>query len=463
MSVQTNISLSGLTTGVNDELYVVNEYVSGTLEMLSGSTLILQPNSINDTALSSNVALKNANNTFTGINTFNTHQVTCNAGLISNNTLYTQNGAGNIQWQFTDTSNATTGTFQVNNNQLTLFSGGNNGSQIYQMRDSGGTIQNVMTLNYSNGSTFNGSTATTFNSGIIANNNGIQSNRAAGQSMLLLTDTTNSSTGNIYLNGALWNFINNLNNTRFYFKGNDNVGTQHTLLDLQYANPALDCQNPITQTATMPVSTDSSTKTPTTAWVQSAIATGISGITGVFILANNNTATGQNNFQNSGSNIPLTISTSSVANYVGNHFVSSGAGSYNPMVAANEYVVVGRNTATLGAGTLTLTTHSGTSGGIKISGNGNTTTFGNHTFQNYIIPSTVSNPSLNNASLGYIYGQNALSFNPAWTGQPPNQNIYTLNITGSGSPLVFGTYLVNTCIYFYSSGFPFRNIRWYKN
>lgn len=368
MSVLGTISLSGLSTTNSDYILCGELEVTTLLKVDPGGSVLLPPGSINDTALSSNVAFKNANNTFTGVNTFNTNQATFNAGLISNNTMYSQGGAGSTLWQFTDTSNATTGDFILNNNLFYIKGGGNNASIIFQLKDTGGTLQNMFTLNYN--------------------------------------------------------------------------------------QPTLLCTNPLTCTATMPVATDSSTKMPTTAWVQSAITNTLTGLGSVFFLSANNTATGQNNFQNSGSNIPLTISTSSVANYVGNHFVSSGAGSYNPIVQPNEYVIVGRNTATLGAGTLTLTTHSGTSGGIKIFGNGNSQTYGTHTFNSYIIPSTVSSPGFNSASLGHSYGQTATSFNPLWTGQPPNQNIYTLNITASGSPIVYGTYLVNTCIYFYSSGFP---------
>lgn len=222
------------------------------------------------------------NQTFTGTNQFSL-QTTFNAGLISNNTMYSQALAGIKQWEFTDLSNGTIGSVTVNNNLFLIYSGGNNGTQQYQMKDPSGIIQTVLTLNYT--------------------------------------------------------------------------------------SPNLNTLNPLTQSATMPAATDSSTKTPTTAWVQGAISNGLS-TSGVFYLANNNLATGQNTFQNSLVNIPLTIkNTSSSTGAFGCHYVSYAGGSFNPMVLPNQYVIYGDSAAGINNGVLTLTTHSTTNAGVKITNN----------------------------------------------------------------------------------------------
>lgn len=417
-------------------------------------------------------------NTFTNDNTF-TNIITSQGGITSGGAITIKRASGDSSIIIQNNANLATNTIGISGVVSSYSQSGTSSGHSFFVRDSANINRNILNMTYAN-VTFTSSApinttasdpAVTNATGYLATTRFVNSkqtnfltlantwtnqqtlSRTAGNVNLRLLDSSNSSNCDFAVNNNQINIRQSLNDSKFIFNTNDTSGIQTDTLTINSTTTTLRTINPLDQpTAVMPSASDTSTKTPTCNWVQSAITNAISGITNFFNLSSNNTATGQNNFQNSGSNIPLTISTSSVANYVGNHFVSSGAGSYNPMVQANEYVIVGRDTSTLGNGTLTLTTHSGTSGGIKISGNGNTSTYGTHTFRSYIIPSTVSNPSLNNASLGYIYGQNALSFNPLWTGISPNQNLYTLNITASGSPLVFGTYLVNTCLLYFTSG-----------
>jgi len=68
--------------------------------------------------------------------------------IITNGTMYSQNHPGSTLWQFTDVTNATIGTFKVNNNNFYIYSGGNNGTQNFQVKDTGGTIQTPLALNY---------------------------------------------------------------------------------------------------------------------------------------------------------------------------------------------------------------------------------------------------------------------------------------------------------------------------
>ncbi len=83
--------------------------------------------------------------------------------------------------------------------------------------------------------------------------------------------------------------------------------------------------------------------------------------------ANPQVFTGNQKFQNSGANLPISIgSTSAGITSIGGLFVSDGAGSYNASVGLNDLVLISTGTGN-GTGTLTLTSWSNTPVGLKIS------------------------------------------------------------------------------------------------
>ena len=102
-----------------------------------------------------------------------------------------------------------------------------------------------------------------------------------------IADGTNKT--NIDQSGANITIDNNVNNGTLIYKANNGSGVETTILSanstnasltttgtttLTSANLTLTTTNPPTCSATQPASSDSSTKIPTTAWVQSAIAGG---------------------------------------------------------------------------------------------------------------------------------------------------------------------------------------------
>ena len=396
-----------------------------------GSALILQPNSISDSALSTNVALKNSSNTFTQQNTFN-------------NLLQINKPAGQTGFQIYDSTNLVSGNIYLNNQLWNFVTNSNNTHYYFKGNDGTGTQHTLLDLTYA-GPAFDCSSPITQTAtmpaandsstktpttqwvqtaitasiptgiAILANNqtftgqntfnNLVNISKTAGQNGFQITDSTNSTNTTITLNNNNSTIATSATNGNHIFQVKDTLGTLQTALTLNYTTPSLTCSGVLTQSATMPASNDSSTKVPTTAWVQSAIT----GASGVFVLANNNTATGQNIFTSSVANIPLKIQSTSSPNYQGCHFVANGGGQYNNIVAANEYVVFGDNSATLGAGTLTLTNHSATSVGMKITGT-NTVLYGpplqiNQTYN--VIPTAID-------QMGYQNKFTQATMNP-WT------------------------------------------------
>lgn len=103
---------------------------------------------------------------------------------------------------------------------------------------------------------------------------------------------------------------------------------------------------------------DNSTKLASTAFVKNQ---------GYAILNASNSFTGNQQLTNSGINAALRIkSSTATTTREGYHFVSTSGGSFNSVVQANDYVIMGRDSSTMDLGVLCLTTHSNTSCGIRI-------------------------------------------------------------------------------------------------
>ena len=107
-------------------------------------TETLQTTNINGLLTVNDDEIVNGQVTINGPGGLNTYT----GSIITNGTMYSQNHPGSILWQFTDVTNATIGTFKVNNNNFYIYSGGNNGTQNFQVKDTGGTIQTPLELNY---------------------------------------------------------------------------------------------------------------------------------------------------------------------------------------------------------------------------------------------------------------------------------------------------------------------------
>lgn len=103
---------------------------------------------------------------------------------------------------------------------------------------------------------------------------------------------------------------------------------------------------------------DNSTKVASTAFVKNQ---------GYAILNASNAFVGNQQLTNAGTNAALRIkSSTAVSSREGYHFVATGNGSFNSIVTANDYVIMGRDSATMDLGVLCLTTHSNTSCGIRV-------------------------------------------------------------------------------------------------
>lgn len=103
---------------------------------------------------------------------------------------------------------------------------------------------------------------------------------------------------------------------------------------------------------------DNSTKVASTAFVKNQ---------GYSILNASNSFTGQQTLTYASNTFPLRIkSSTAVTTREGCHFVPTASGVYNSIVTANDYVIIGRDSATMDIGALCLTTHSNTACGIRI-------------------------------------------------------------------------------------------------
>lgn len=447
MSVLGTISLSGLGTTTQDFGYFGDLYVENNLTLGPSATLILPPASVSDTALSSNVALKNASNTFTQPNIFTN-------GIISKpSTFQTNNPSSNANITCVDNSNATESTMTINNLNYIFNSFGQPGSIntsfSFLVKNSTANSVNCLLLSDSNpqfvssgvltqSATMPASTDSstkvpttawvqsaftanlslygklslantwtqqnTFSQGLISNGT-IYSQNSAGATMWQFTDVNNATIGTFKLNNNVFTCYSGGNNGSQIFQMKDSGGAIQNVLTLNYANTVLNA----------PLSTSNT-----------------------------------NTFSQSGVNIPLTFTNpTGAANYQGRHFVASSVSAYNPIVNPNEYVVFADNSSGVGLGTLTLTTHSNNSVGIKISNTQNSV-YGPQSNNDVIKTSTTVTPFA--GCLGDIWTSTyftpplTYNWNLSWNGTS-NYNLYTLNFNNTGNQ-IFGTYLIDTHIQF---------------
>ena len=410
-----------------------------------------------------------------------------NSSLLSSTNVWTGSNtfsrtAGNMNLRLLDSTNNTTFTGAVGNNQINLIMS-NNDSKIYLNTFTPAGVQtNTLLVNstttslnttnplvqtatmpaVSDNSTYTPTTAwvqsvLTFNIGALLNannswggtntfsqqvnaNGGIVLTRPSAANAIQIIDATSLNSNTLSVNGVAARYIQNGLSSVHNFFVRDASNVQFTSASISKSLVNFNSDT-ITWTGTNPPVTDNTQKLVTTSFLTSKINN---------FLTLNNTWTGTNQFNNqvtierSGIDIPLVIGSSSTVNYKGNQFISNSAGSYNPIVSANEYVIFAYNNSAIDLSTLTLTSHSSTGSGIKISNN-LTKVFGANEFEKEIKTSTTDPPG--SQCLGQIITIQRfvfpnLNWNAAWTGTAPNVNLYSYTFDNSTADKRYGTYMV---------------------
>ena len=196
MNSNSNISQSG--TGIISQTgsstnQLKNTTITGTFTLNAGGTLVLPANSISDSALSTNIPLKNASNTFTASNTFNTITLSSNSNI-------NQSGSGIISQTGSSTNQLKNTTITGN---LTINSGGSLILPSNSINDAA-LSSNVCLLNANN--TFTGS-INTFSTGSVELTNDSLYIRS-GNGLNLFDTLTPASQSTIFVSDGNLNFEN---------------------------------------------------------------------------------------------------------------------------------------------------------------------------------------------------------------------------------------------------------------
>lgn len=184
---------------------------------------------------------------------------------------------------------------------------------------------------------------------------------------------------------------------------------------------------------------DNSTKVATTAFVKNQ---------GYSILNASNSFTGQQTLTNASNSFPLRVkSSTAVTTREGCHFVATANGAYNSITTANDAVILGRDTSAMDAGVLTLTTHSNTPCGIRITNNSvDMTGTTIQTNGNLKINNSVEGPSTNYATTSFNIGYvNHITSFTTPSGNGVNV-LGTYIFDNTTTNYAYGTYLIVTNI-----------------
>jgi len=401
MSVLGTISLSGLSITNSDYVLAGEVEVTNSLIVDNGATITLPNHSISDSALSTNVMLLNATQDSTGNKSFSTSSV--DVAPVSIN--YT--GLPNQQVQFCACT--TPSTFNPYCDASSCYIGGT-GDLVVGKQDR-----------------FNAIRFTDLSMNLFADTEMILTVNDAP--VIDLTQTEINTYMQLFSNydslteyenqflGDIWSAKGVTSKNGFYVQNNITPGsTTYAVIDstgnAQLESVSCTTANITTITTTTQAVADNSTKAATTAFVKSqnyitaAALTGyaqlsgvpqtfsnantfsqsVTGVTeatadnstklastafvknqGYAILNASNSFTGNQQLTNAGTNAALRIkSSTATTTREGYHFVSTSGGSFNSVVQANDYVIMGRDSSTMDLGVLCLTTHSSTSCGIRI-------------------------------------------------------------------------------------------------
>jgi hypothetical protein len=277
----------------------------------------------------------------------------------------------------------------------------------------------------------------------------ITNNPASYLTTITLSTRSSTNTGVVVLTGNANNITIGSNTT------NTNISSTNLVM-----NSVASFTNVTTPTITQTIATaDNSTKIATTAWVNLQgylIASALTPYALLNPVSNPQIFTGQQQFKSSGSNLPISIaSTTGAITGSGGLFVGTTAGQYNPIVKANDCVLVGTGSAIDSASTkLTLTTYASSPVGIQMD-------IGNMTFDGGIIRqnsnfncgySYLATPGTIKGfyDIGYVWTIPYASFTGgAWATSAVVYNILTLAWDGTGNKRLgvwkVDVVIINTC------------------
>lgn len=277
----------------------------------------------------------------------------------------------------------------------------------------------------------------------------ITNNPASFLTTITLSTRSSTNTGVVVLTGNANNITIGSNTT------NTNISSTNLVM-----NSVASFTNVTTPTITQTIATaDNSTKIATTAWVNLQgylIASALTPYALLTPVSNPQIFTGQQRFTSSGSNLPISVaSTTGAITGGGGLYVATVAGQYNPIVKANDCVLVGTGSAIDSASTkLTLTTYASTPVGIQMD-------IGNMTFDGGIIRqnsnfncgySYLATPGTIKGfyDIGYVWTIPYASFTGgAWATSTVVYNILTLAWDGTGNKRLgvwkVDVVIINTC------------------
>jgi hypothetical protein len=277
----------------------------------------------------------------------------------------------------------------------------------------------------------------------------ITNNTGSFTTTLTLSTRSSVNGGVVILNGNATNITMGGNST------NINLNSTNII-----CNGITSFTNVTTPTITQAITlSDNSTKIPTTAWVNGqgyALSSALSSYALLTPTANPQIFTGQQRFQSTTTNLPISVaSTTGAITGAGGLYVATTAGQYNPIVKGNDLVLVGTGSAIDSASTkLTLTTHATSSVGIQMD-------IGNMTFDGGIIRqnstfncgySYLATPLTVKGfyDIGYVWTIPYASFTGgAWATSAAIYNILTLAWDGTGNKRLgvwkVDVVIINTC------------------
>ena len=277
----------------------------------------------------------------------------------------------------------------------------------------------------------------------------ITNNPASFTTTITLSTRSSTNTGVVILNGNASNITMGGNST------NINLNSTNVV-----CNGITSFTNVTTPTITQSIAiADNSTKIATTAWVNLQgylIASALTPYALLNPVSNPQIFTGQQRFQSTLANLPISIaSTTGAITGSGGLFVGTTAGQYNPIVKANDCVLVGTGPGIDTANTkLTLTTYASSPVGIQMD-------IGNMTFDGGIIRqnsnfncgySYLATPGTIKGfyDIGYVWTIPYASFTGgAWATSAVVYNILTLAWDGTGNKRLgvwkVDVVIINTC------------------
>ena len=402
MSVQTNISLSGLTTTNSDYITTSSLEVTNSLVVDNGATITLPSHSISDSALSSNVMLLNIAQTSTSEKDFKT-------ATVDDTPIQVQydDGVQTSDIRFFPNTSASTGNPYTTAGNCCIV--GSNDTVIGKKDRFNAILFTDLSMNLFADTEM----ILTVQDAPVINLTQTQINTY----MQLFSNFVSSTLYENQFLGDIWSAKGVTSKNGFFVQNNITPGsTTYASItstgNAQFADVSAPTANITTITTTTQANADNSTKVATTAFVKDqnyitasaltgyALLSGlpqtfsnantftqsITGVTeatadnsnklastsfvknqGYAILNASNGFVGNQRLTNSGIDPALRIkSSTAVTTREGYHFVATSGGSFNSVVQANDYVILGRDSATMDSGVLCLSTHSNTACGIRI-------------------------------------------------------------------------------------------------